>query len=363
MSKWEYTETELWRHGEDISLLHVFGLIAVGGGTVLAFTEARYGNGGDADCTHDIWMRKSSDGGKTFADTVCICPGKDKHCWTNPVPVYDRETKRLFLLYSDNLENRRTDNFIIHSDDLGETWSAPERLNSVLENWDAPAPFHLAGPGHGIQLTQSGHAGRLVVPIWHRAKGTEVASEDRGYCISVLYSDDHGNTWQHTQAMGHGCMANESRIVETREGLLWVIRPGGGNPCRYESRSLDGGMTWSACIPQASGMAANCDAGAVALAGKPGYEDMVLVSRISRLPLRRDMEILISVDGGRTFADRMALPEGDAMPGYSDLAVIDGDEPVVGLVHCRSNHVLFSRISLQALTGGKYEHTKRSVWL
>lgn len=65
MSSWEYTETELWRHGQDgASLFHVFGLIAVGQ-TVLAFSEARSGEAGDAGCTHDLWMRKSTDGGRS----------------------------------------------------------------------------------------------------------------------------------------------------------------------------------------------------------------------------------------------------------------------------------------------------------
>ncbi len=62
MSKWEYTETEIWRHGDNhISLFHVFGLIAVKN-VVLVFAEAREGDGGDAHGLHDIWMRRSEDG-------------------------------------------------------------------------------------------------------------------------------------------------------------------------------------------------------------------------------------------------------------------------------------------------------------
>ena len=47
--RWEYTETEIWRVGEDrISLYHVFGLLTTKRQTVLAFCEAREGSGGDA---------------------------------------------------------------------------------------------------------------------------------------------------------------------------------------------------------------------------------------------------------------------------------------------------------------------------
>ena len=75
--------------------------------------------------------------------------------------------------------------------------------------------------------------------------------------------------------------------------------------------------------------------------------------------LRRDMEIRISYDGGKSFPDFFSLMQGDAMPGYSDMCIIDEDEPLIGFLHCRNNHVLFSRISLQTLTGGRYDNTSR----
>lgn len=363
VASWEYTETELWRHGqENVSLFHVFGLMAVGQ-TVLAFSEARNGNAGDAGCTHDLWMRKSTDGGRTFAESAVLLSGAAGGCWTNPVPVYDEAGGKLFLFVSDNAGNCRTNNYILSSDDLGESWSQPEKINHLLETGEHPLPFHLAGPGHGIQLKRGAHAGRLIMPFWHRRYGVETPAAQRGYCISLLMSDDHGATWRHTNPMGERCMANETRMVETQEGLLWIVRPGGGNPCRYECRSVDGGESWSAPVPQAVGPANNCDAGAVSLSGKAGWEDMTLVSRVSAVERRWNMEILISTDGGRTFPERFCAPPGDAMPGYSDLCVLHEEEPVVGWLHCRNNHVLFSRISLQTLTGGRYEQTGRKVWL
>lgn len=360
MSTWEYTETELWRCGEKgTAIQHVFGLTAHGR-TVIAFCEARYGDGGDAGCVHDLWMRRSLDGGRTFLPTVVLCPSGQKHTWTNPVPVWDQETGRLFLFYSDNLGNCQTDNYLMYSDDLGETWSPPRRINALLEQGGAP-PFHLAGPGHGIQLKRGPHAGRLIIPFWHRSFGPERPAKERGYCVSALISGDHGATFWQTTPMARGCLGNESRIAETRDDLIWVIRP--IKPCRFISRSADGGETWDVPSAMPLGPANNCDAGVESLPGENGGEDLLLVSRISMLEKRRDMEILISADGGRTFTGRMALPAGDAMPGYSDLCVIREDEPVVGLLHCRSSHVLFSRISMDALTGGRSEGVARSVWL
>lgn len=363
MAKWEYTETELWRHGEaGISLFHVFGLIAVDN-TVLTFAEAREGDAGDADSCHSIYMRRSADGGRSFEENRCLIDSEGAHCWTNAVPVYDRDKKRLFLFYSDNQTNCYTKNFLMYSDDLGVTWSKAKEITELLNAGKNEVPFHLAGPGHGIQIQRGAYAGRLLMPFWHRKYGVEKPSEERGYCISFLYSDDHGDSWKQTDYVGRQQQSNETRVVETQKDLLWVIRPGIPNPGRYICRSKNGGITWSQVEALEIEPARNCDAGAIGVCGKEGYENMVLISRVSRVDKRNDMEILISLDGGRTFANRMSMPAGDAMPGYSDLCVIEGEEPVVGLLHCRCNHVLFSRISLQTLTGGKYEDTKREVWL
>lgn len=363
MSSWEYTETELWRHGQDgVSLFHVFGLIAVGQ-TVLAFSEARSGEAGDAGCMHDIWMRKSTDGGRSFGDSAVLASGAEGGCWTNPVPVYDESTGRVFLFISDNAGNCKTNNYLMYSDDLGDSWSERMKINDLLEAGADPLPFHLAGPGHGIQLKKGPRAGRLIIPFWHRRYGVEKLAQERGYCISLLISDDHGATWRHSKTFGQDCMANETRMAETQDGLLWIVRPGGKNPCRYECRSEDGGNSWSPLAPMPMSPANNCDAGACSLSGRDEWNDMALISRVSDVERRWNMEILISTDGGRTYPMRFSAPSGDAMPGYSDLCVIEKEEPVVGWLHCRNNHVLFSRISLQTLTGGKYENTERKVWL
>lgn len=361
MTKWEYTEQELWRFNENgDAIFHVFGLVSVGA-TVLAFAEARQGDGSDDQCSHDIRMRKSIDGGRTFAPDRTVISAEKVRCWANPVPVYDAEIGRLFLFYGENIGGTHTGAYLIHSDDLGETWSAPRDMESIFENAGLPA-FRLAGPGHGIQVKCGAAAGRLIVPVWYRGSSRYVSPAERGYCVSALYSDDHGATWHSTQTVGKATFSNESRIVETKAGLLWHMRTVKGVPTCI-SRSEDGGMTWSE--PHTSGLSVvrNCDVGAVSLSGKDGYGDMVLLSRCSDPGKRLDMEILISLDGGETFTDTFKLMAGDVMPGYSDLCVIYEDAPVVGLLHCRNNHVLFSRISLQTLTGGKYENTSRNCWL
>lgn len=356
MAKWEYTETELWRYGEgDISIYHVFGCIAVKD-TVLTFAEARHGDASDGNCLHDISMRKSVDGGRTFAESVDILPANGKYCYTNPVPVYDEITERLFLFYSENLGNTRTVNYVMHSDDLGETWSDAKNITELFD-----APFNLAGPGHGIQLKHGDKKGRLMVQFWHRFKGVEAPADERGYGMSILYSDDHGESWIHKGNFGEEIMSNESRLIETKKGILWHTRTKDKHHCI--GRSLDCGETFGEFEPCPTFPVKNCDVGAISFSDKEGYEDVVLLGRISTIDARRDMRIEISYDGGESFTDSFELMCGDAMPGYNDLCLINDGENTVGFLHCRNNHVLFSRISLQTLTGGKYDNTSRTVWL
>jgi len=360
MSRWEYCETELWRHGEGkFSLYHCFGAAAIGS-VVLVFAEAREGTAEDAGCPHDIILSRSTDGGKTFGSPTSILSGANGHCWTNPTVIHDEQTKRTFMLVADNHENLYTDNYILFSDDCGLTWSEPVQMNHWLEPNEKGFRFHLPGPGHGIQLKKGPYAGRLLVNFWHRYEITK-PSQERCYCSTKLYSDDHGLTWHQTGFFGEKEGLGEVREVELRDGRLIYVARGFGT--RYLSESTDGGETWSdpRSLPAANTI--SCDGGAVGVCGHQGYEDMVLVSRVSEGAHRWNMEILISLDGGHTFPDKMSLPVGDAMPGYSDLCVIEEEEPIIGLIHCRYNHVLFSRISLQTLTAGRYEHTSRNVWL
>lgn len=361
MSKWEYTETELWRFGEhDIAIYHVFASLAVKN-TVLVFAEARYSDGSDAGAPHDIVMRKSTDGGKSFGESVCLVDGKRAHCYVNPTPIYDAQTGRVHLAFAENFGNKQTVLYLMHSDDGGESWSVPREITHLITQ-KTDTRFHLPGPGHGIQMEKAPHKGRLLLPVWHRIGDVKIPRAERGYCTSFLYSDDHGETWRDVPPIGHAFFTNESRLCETNEGLVWTLRSFG---TQYAiSYSRDGGAHWSEPQVMPIAPACFCDSGMTSLRGKGNYDDTVLFSHISNTDphVRCNMEICISTDGGKTFPKQFALPAGDAMPGYSDLCVIEEDEPIVGLVHCRCNHVLFSRISMQTLTGGEYDGTGRSVW-
>lgn len=335
----ELSSVTLWEHGKDgYALFHVFGLVAAGN-TVLAFAEARRG-GKDADEAHDIVIRRSTDGGQAFEECVCLFGGG--RCLVNPTPIYDTQTGRILLFFAENFENARTTLYLSHSDDMGVSWSAPRDVTPFVTQ-KTDTRFHLPGPSHGIQLQKSPHTGRLLLQIWHRGEDVKIPREARGYCASLLYSDDHGEHWTHVPALGHALCANESALCETDDGVFWALRSFGTK--HAFAKSADGGKSWSECRVMPLAPAFACQAGLVSLPNAQNSAKTVLLSRISRpeKECRRDMEICVSHDGGNSFPARFALPLGDARPGYSDLCVSDGGK-TVGLLHCHEGQVLFSRI-------------------
>ena len=344
MSDFLKTESLLWEHGKGgYSLFHVFGVIAAGD-VVLAFAEAR-AHGKDADEAHDIVMRRSTDGGNSFEESVCLFGGG--RCLVNPTPIYDAQTGRVLLFFAENLENMLTTLYLSHSNDLGLSWSTPQDVTHFITE-KADTNFHLPGPSHGIQLQKSPYTGRLLLQLWHRGTDVTLPRTERGYCVSLLYSDDHGAHWTHTPSLGGDFHANESALCETESGILWALRSFGTQ--HAITTSTDGGISWSAVQKMPLPPAFACQAGLISLPNSENAPETVLLSRISRpeKECRRDMELCISRDGGITFSAHLTLPQGDATPGYSDLCALD-DGKTVGLLHCHEGRVLFTRIPTQNL--------------
>ena len=139
--------------------------------------------------------------------------------------------------------------WIRKSTDNGKTWSDrrqmiyPDEPHETSDKlyWDMIEP----GPGIGIQLQWQDHNkslnGRLVIPA-KRSGSVTPEGESTGAPL-VFYSDDHGDTWQFGQAT-EGPPANEDEIVELTDGrlLLDARQASGLFRCRF--LSSDGGQTW-----------------------------------------------------------------------------------------------------------------------
>lgn len=129
--------------------------------------------------------------------------------------------------------------YMKYSDDDGKTWSDPILLNGMVKPEDSRVL--VTGPGRGMQIKNGEHKGRLIIPVYDTARS------------GIIYSDDHGETWQYAKGPATGKAAmSESQIVEMPDGTLRVYARSTGSKIA-EAVSLDGGETWTEAV-HVSGM-------------------------------------------------------------------------------------------------------------
>ncbi|MFM8546562.1 MAG: hypothetical protein ACKODB_02905 [Betaproteobacteria bacterium] len=90
-------------------------------------------------------------------------------------------------------DGKVTRHFVMHSDDEGQTRSAPSEVTRMVKPATAQATSQDAG--NGIQLMHGAKKGRVLIPIWQRIGG-EPKVETFAY---TAISDDGGETWHHSQ--------------------------------------------------------------------------------------------------------------------------------------------------------------------
>lgn len=334
-------------------------LLATQAGTLLAFCEGR--EGGDSSDI-DLLVRRSEDGGKTWSRKQVVWDEGANVCG-NPCPVQDQETGVIWLLMTWN--DRRSGNtelhqgtgidtrrvFVCSSEDDGRTWSPPKEITDTAKEKDWS--WYATGPGVGIQLRQGRHKGRLVIPCDH-------TSAD-GFGSHVIYSDDHGKTWQIGGVVTGGC--NECQVVELANGKLMLNMrvQENGQGRRGIARSKDGGETWSKLKFDPALLEPVCQASFLRYSlASDGGKNRVLFSNPASTPpqgrtrgQRVNMTVRLSYDEGKTWPVSRSLHEGPS--AYSSLAVLpdggigclyEGGDTLYG-------EIVFARFSLRWLTDGK----------
>lgn len=319
-------------------------IVVTAGGTVLAFCEARQSTRGDWGSI-DVLLRRSTDGGQTWAaalkmnrirEPVARNPvvlqqglaGGDERTYNNPAAIVDRQSGAVHLLHC--AEYARC--YAMRSDDQGATWSEPTDITAVFEAFRPEYDWRViaTGPGHGIQL----RSGRLLVPVW-MSTGTG-GHGHRPSCISVIYSDDHGATWQrgdivvcHSEATPN---PSESVALQLHDGRVMLnVRNESSRHRRLVAFSADGATGWTEPVFDPALFEPICCAGLVRLGEQPGQDqNRILFSNpdSQHSPLgpgswgawpRENLTVRMSCDEGETWPVSRVLDPGPS--GYSDLAV------------------------------------------
>ena len=206
------------------------------------------------------------------------------------------------------------------STDNGKTWSDrkqivyPDEPHETSDGlyWRQAEP----GPGHGIQLQwqdgQDSRNGRLVIPA--KRSGSKTPDGEVTVEPFVYYSDDHGKTWQVSNVTS-GPDANEDEVIELTDGTLLLDGRQNSGDFRRRHVSGDGGATWGPDSPDEIPIT-RVDGSLIRYSAKrDGHDrDRILFSgpRGEGGLNRNNITVWTSYDEGKTFANPVTFNKGFA---------------------------------------------------
>ena len=338
------------------------GLVTLASGTVLAYCEAREGEGHDWDPI-DIYMRRSADNGVTWGPARKVVDRRDYGGGTmnNPSCIVDHDTGSVHLLFCHDYSRA----YYMRSDDAGASFSEPVEITSAFGAFRQEYDWGIlaVGPGHGIQMRN----GRLVAPVWLSESKTRAHRPNRA---AVIYSDDHGASW-HAGDLVPPTVANcnETEAVEMADGsVLLNMRNMGEERRRAITESLDGASDWQEPWLDRALLAPRCF-GSICRYSWPvaGSRDRILFSNPDNLrgaegstshglAERRNVTIRMSYDGCGSWPVTKSVERGPS--GYSDLSV-SADGTILLFYERRPAdeppgtwHLTLARLNLEWLTDG-----------
>ena len=311
----------VWESGKDgYHTYRIPALVVTGRGTVLAFCEGRKGGRGDAGDI-DLLVKRSTDNGATWSTQQVIWDDRDNTCG-NPCPVVDTETGTVWLLCTWNRGDDRERDiihrtskdtrrvFAMSSTDDGLTWSDPQEITAAVKNpeWT----WYATGPGSRIQIRHGKHAGRLVLACDH------IEAKSKHYYSHVIYSDDHGKSWQ-LGGRSPDHRVNECEVVERTDGqlMLNMRNYNRSKNLRQRAYSRDGGITWENQEFDQALIEPTCQA-SLQRYRWPGQEEPGIILFSNPASTQRvNLTVRASFDDGETWPRQLQLHAGPS--AYSDL--------------------------------------------
>ncbi|GAA5220190.1 sialidase family protein [Membranihabitans marinus] len=322
----------LFESGKDgYDTYRIPAMVTAQNGDILAFCEGRKDGRGDAG-NIDIVLKRSSDNGQTWTRQQVIWDDGQNTCG-NPCPVVDKVTGEIHLLLTHNLghdhegdiihkkaESTRTV-WVMSSKDHGLTWSSPRNITSTTK--DDSWGWYATGPGNGIQIEHGPNKGRLIIPCDHSyddEKG-KVRGGPYEYGSHVIYSDDHGQSWQLGGVIRP--KVNECQMVELADGngtLLMNMRSYFGENKRTHSISYDGGRSWTKPYDVDELVEPICQASILRIQWPNDFNKSVLAFlNPATSKGRHNMSLRWSLDEGKTWPGIYTLYPGPA--AYSSMSM------------------------------------------
>lgn len=325
---------------------------------------------------------RSEDGGKTWSprQKVAAIDGPyaknpaslaqnlanpDDITYNNPVAIADADGSVHFVFCYEYMRA-----FYMRSKDDGRTFSKPVEITSAFRKFHSDYAWKVlaTGPGHGIQLTN----GRLLVPVWlSTATGGHA---HRPSVASVIYSDDHGQTWERGDiAVPHNdefVMPSETVAVQLADGRVMLnARSESSAHRRLVTYSRDGATGWTKPAFHHQLLEPIC-MGSIARVSvqPPSARNRIIFANPDNLGRqdgqekpgknrdRRNLSVKMSYDEGATWPVSKVLESG--WSGYSDVAATSQtlycfyERGGLNADHFRTAALTVARFNLAWLTDG-----------
>ncbi len=344
--------------------VHTYRIPALGTtprGTLLCVYDIRRTSGRDLQGDIDVGLSRSTDGGQSWEPMrVIMDMGKfgglpqSQNGVGDPGLVIDQQAGEIFVFAlwvhakpgahqwvgsgsEPGFEIGKTAQFLmVHSNDDGQSWSAPENLTRQIKeaDWALLAP----SPQQGIQL----HDGTLVMPVQGRDGDNAFAT--------LLLSNDHGKTWKMAPAAYTG--GNECQAAELSDGSIMLNIRNGGKKRRAVMVTSDRGKTWQEHPTHEHALIEPTCNGSLYRWTSPDSATrppLLLFANPQDEKKRIRQTIQVSTDDGMTWPSELhlLLDEGSGA-GYPSLSRVDDDH--IGIVYEGSQaQLVFERISRSEL--------------
>ncbi|KAK9955371.1 hypothetical protein ABG768_015253 [Culter alburnus] len=275
------------------------------------------------------------DSGHQVLTSACL----PNHRSMNPCPVYERDSKTLFLFficvpngYSESYQiyqkRNRARLCYVTSKDTGKTWSGITDLKDVISEKEKNWATFAVGPGHGVQMK----SGRLIIPAYvyyFKSKCNTPTSH-----AFAFYSDDKGNTWhvgEHMHGESNECQMAE--IIDEGNSTLYCNARSTSRH-RVEALSENGGKNFGKPLSAHKLIETGGGCQGSVLSICPDQSTWLLYSHPSDKEKRNDLEIYInkSPKNPMQWEPIQCINKGPS--GYSDLAVCEDRKYIACLFEC-----------------------------
>lgn len=336
------------------------GLVTTNKGTLLAVYDVRYNNSKDLQEHIDIGLSRSTDGGRTWekmrrpisfgengglpmaqngaGDPAILVDKTTGEAWIASIWTHGMGVATAWWSTVPGISPDYTAQLVmVKSADDGKTWSRPVSVTPQIK--DSSWAFFFQGPGRGITTSD----GTIVF-------ASQYTEFDAGRTphAGIIYSQDHGRTWQRHVAAKDS--TTEAQVAELSDGTLMLNMRDNRGGSRSVATTRDLGRSWTEHPSSRSALREPvCMASLIAVKADENVlgRHILLFSNPDTQRGRHHITVKASLDDGMTWkeTDQVLLDEDEGW-GYSCLTMIDAE--TVGILYESSvAHMTFQAIPLK----------------